>query len=299
MSTRLPSATILLALYYMAMRVTGLATLGQYEIASADPYRMLAISLVLGSKFLDDSTFQNRSWAEVCGMDLGELNALERQWLLGLRWSLFVDPCKDDQYQLLTEHWRDWVVRRVAQSLAPPPPVDPRLPPLDHHRCQGLGFVSAGLYRRGSAPRMVHRGALHVNTTHPAPAPATTAAAGPMLDHQIHYGPPVPSAQAYPHGSWGYPRGPVECSPPSAPESGPATPDHAGYPTGWYLHHPAGYQHRPAYQARPTMHPRAQDLRELLPPSYPPPMTHAHGTWGGHPIGCRCAYCCGSQLIAG
>jgi hypothetical protein len=71
-STRLPSTTILLGMNYLARRTNMMNAAGQNPALSKSPdaalWRMLTIGLLLGSKFLDDNTFQNRSWSEVSGI---------------------------------------------------------------------------------------------------------------------------------------------------------------------------------------------------------------------------------------
>jgi hypothetical protein len=69
-ATRLPSATILLSMFYLGKRMPML-----YAEPKTDThlFRLLTIALVMGSKFLDDNTFINRSWSEVSGIRVDEL----------------------------------------------------------------------------------------------------------------------------------------------------------------------------------------------------------------------------------
>ncbi|TKA42975.1 hypothetical protein B0A49_13995, partial [Cryomyces minteri] len=80
-ATRLPSATILLSLYYLSVRITMLSKAGPKTPVEGQSYRLLTISMIIGSKFLDDNTFINRSWSEVSGIKVAELNRLELEWL--------------------------------------------------------------------------------------------------------------------------------------------------------------------------------------------------------------------------
>ncbi|KAJ3472227.1 hypothetical protein NLG97_g11171 [Lecanicillium saksenae] len=62
-STRLPSTTILLGMNYLAKRINAMKGQGgSYKASEGQVWRYLTVSLLLGSKFLDDNTFQNRSW---------------------------------------------------------------------------------------------------------------------------------------------------------------------------------------------------------------------------------------------
>jgi hypothetical protein len=89
-ATRLPSATILLSLHYLNDRLAkhpGSIQSGENQI-----YRLLAVALVLGSKFLDDNTFINRSWSDVTAIKVSELNLLEMKWLALIQYRLHIEP---------------------------------------------------------------------------------------------------------------------------------------------------------------------------------------------------------------
>lgn len=88
-ATRLPSATILLSLHYLSDRLKifpDSVPTGENQI-----YRLLSVALILGSKFLDDNTFINRSWSDVTAIKVAELNTLELKWLRLIEYNLHVD----------------------------------------------------------------------------------------------------------------------------------------------------------------------------------------------------------------
>jgi hypothetical protein len=93
---------------------------------------MLTIGLLLGSKFLDDNTFQNRSWSEVSGIAVEELNKLEHEWLEAMGWSLYVNLDESADFQAWLHSWADWREAKNMQRkatldrLAPMPlaPID-------------------------------------------------------------------------------------------------------------------------------------------------------------------------------
>lgn len=102
-STRLPSSTIMLGLFYLQERM-------KFEkgdlSSSGSLMRMVTVCLLLGSKFLDDNTFQNRSWAEVSSIPVKELNTMELEWLKDFNWEihgLMYDP--DQGFFMWIEHW--------------------------------------------------------------------------------------------------------------------------------------------------------------------------------------------------
>ncbi|ROW05090.1 hypothetical protein VSDG_00574 [Cytospora chrysosperma] len=118
-STRLPKATILLGMNYLSKRVNGLKALGPFHPIEGQVWRMLTIALLLGSKFLDDNTFQNRSWSEVSGISVSELNKLEAEWLMGIGWSLYVNLERSEDYNAWMDNWTQWMGRKkMAQTLA-------------------------------------------------------------------------------------------------------------------------------------------------------------------------------------
>lgn len=112
-ATRLPSATILLSLNYLATRMGKLSVAG-YRASEAEIYRLLTIALVLGSKFLDDNTFQNKSWAEVSGIEVKTLNLLETEWLSAVKFNLHCDPM--DGYASWHTHWKEYEALAEARS---------------------------------------------------------------------------------------------------------------------------------------------------------------------------------------
>ncbi|KIX03144.1 uncharacterized protein Z518_06695 [Rhinocladiella mackenziei CBS 650.93] len=105
-STRLPSSTIMLGLFYLASRMKQIIERGQSTSSSGTVYRMLTTCLLLGSKFLDDNTFQNRSWAEVSSIPVHELNMMELQWLTDFNWEIHGMMYQEDEgFFMWVEHW--------------------------------------------------------------------------------------------------------------------------------------------------------------------------------------------------
>jgi len=104
-ATRLPSATILLSLHYLTVRMKELPeTVGQNE---NEIYRLLAVSMILGSKFLDDNTFINRSWSDVTGIKVSELNIMELEWLTFIGFNLHTDITDPNGIQYWLHAWKE------------------------------------------------------------------------------------------------------------------------------------------------------------------------------------------------
>ncbi|KAF1999622.1 hypothetical protein P154DRAFT_436790 [Amniculicola lignicola CBS 123094] len=121
-ATRLPSATILLSLRYLSGRMH---MLGAGPKTDNHLFRLLTIALVLGSKFLDDNTFINRSWSEVSGIPVADLNHLEMEWLVAIEFKLHRDPSELQGWNSWAETWKDF------QAHATHAPRHNRLSPID------------------------------------------------------------------------------------------------------------------------------------------------------------------------
>jgi len=131
-STRLPSTTILLGLNYLSRRLYRLtkANTVEHRCTDGQVWRMLTISLLLGSKFLDDNTFQNKSWSEVSGIRVAELNKLENEWLVDISYMLYINLDTSEDYNAWLENWSVWREKKNVERkatldrLAPLAPID-------------------------------------------------------------------------------------------------------------------------------------------------------------------------------
>ena len=201
-STRLPSSTILLGLLYLSNRMAVLSKHGQYGQQGTDIYSLLTIALVLGSKFLDDNTFQNRSWAEVSNLPVKVINQLEYQWLADIEWNLHINQNDPNGLKIWMQQWSSFQTRKVDLSIA----SSFRQVRLDHHglesyrETQRLPPLDTGIQ-----PRSSHR-----------PDVSHTFQSPPFWNHSYSNWQSCPMQHGY--------------SPPSAPETGPSTPDAQGFP---------------------------------------------------------------------
>ncbi|TLS25996.1 hypothetical protein PpBr36_07855 [Pyricularia pennisetigena] len=119
-STRLPSTTILLGMNYMAKRINSMAQ-RQGEppkFNDGQVWRMLTTAFLLGSKFLDDNTFQNKSWSEVSAIPVQELNTLEMEWLAAMDWQLYVNLDSTADYTAWLTSWAQWKEDKERQKAA-------------------------------------------------------------------------------------------------------------------------------------------------------------------------------------
>ncbi len=269
-STRLPSSTILLGLYYLSTRMTMLSAAGRYKASSGQVYRMLTVSLLLGSKFLDDNTFQNRSWSEVSGISVSELNTLEVEWLVAIDWNLHVNPYEHQGFMTWKSHWEDWshkALSRTKNAL--------QLKPLD-----------TGVQRQRSLQKAISSAPAYGSRLNNLALPQINPEVG--QSHYTHF----QDSKLY--QNWdadAYHRAFDDRSPPSAPETGPNTPEYFGLPGTWAFNAAP-----PAYSLRPmsTSTQMAQPLSQ--PPSYhhtPYASQYSQHAWNGHGHGCGCMWCVG------
>ena len=115
-ATRLPSATILLSLHYLNHRLEHYPD--SVLPAENQIYRLLAVSLILGSKFLDDNTFINRSWSDVTAIKVKELNLLEMEWLHLINYELHIDPKAEKGLAAWLDAWKHHDLNYAATQAA-------------------------------------------------------------------------------------------------------------------------------------------------------------------------------------
>lgn len=203
-STRLPSSTILLGLVYLRVRIPPQGVSSSLSLEDLLD-RMLTVSLLLASKFLDDNTFQNKSWSEVTGIPVLELNALEKAWLELIGWDLHIDAEGTKGFANYKAMWEAWIQRNETKTMAVPAlaPINTNL----HVRTSQSSFTPVPLY--------------------PPHQQYTPPHSNVMSSRAIQLPPPRPSQPPHETGYWW---SPTQGSPPSAPHSGPPTPE--GY-YGW------------------------------------------------------------------
>lgn len=70
-------------------------------LTSCNFQRLFLVAVMMGAKFLDDSYYSNKHWAEVGGMSTAELNCLELEFLFRLGFSLALTREEYDSYVAL------------------------------------------------------------------------------------------------------------------------------------------------------------------------------------------------------
>ncbi|KAI9314864.1 hypothetical protein BX666DRAFT_1964249 [Dichotomocladium elegans] len=100
-ATQLSESVVMLSLKYIAM---ALQLNPNIQGADGSEYRVFTVALMLANKYLDDNTFTNKTWSEVTGMALTDLNSMESEFLDVLEYNLFVDK---DEFK----RWKTALVR--------------------------------------------------------------------------------------------------------------------------------------------------------------------------------------------
>jgi hypothetical protein len=214
-STRLPSTTILLGMNYLAKRINIMHVAGQTNHTEGQVWRMLTISLLLGSKFLDDNTFQNKSWSEVSGIPVQELNSLEYEWLGAISWCLYVNLDESKDYKAWLSNWKEWLENKKRQqaqanrdrlaALVRPIETEIARPRVSNvysswHRQQVAEYERLSSMKHSQAPPVV-------------PTPPVPSYRHEQPSWPVYPAPPVPWPQS---------------APLTPPDSGYGTPEYAG-----------------------------------------------------------------------
>ena len=248
-STRLPSSTIVLGLFYLASRMRIVSDNGEDTRSSGTVYRMLTTCLLLGSKFLDDNTFQNRSWADVSSIPVCELNKMELEWLMGFDWTLHGPMYNETEgFYMWREHWKAYqedVQLARARELQKLAPLDTTIVRVQQSVRQPL------MSPEGPIPLQYQRSSQY-----------DTQWVRPFIS---------------------------DYSPPSAPHSGPTTPDY--YTNNNWPPAPPPYS-RQSWASNSTP---VYAAHRSQPPSYPHTPTHIQGysqsVWNNHGPSCTCSLC--------
>ena len=67
-------------------------------LTSSNFQRLFLVAVMLAAKFLDDSYYSNKHWAEVGGLSTAEINCLELEFLFRLGFSLAISREEYDDY---------------------------------------------------------------------------------------------------------------------------------------------------------------------------------------------------------
>ncbi|KAF8060779.1 cyclin-domain-containing protein [Lyophyllum atratum] len=87
-TTQVSQSVIVLSLHY----IYRLKDRNRFTPAQpGSEFRIAVAGLMMANKFLDDNTYTNKTWSEVSGIELPEINRMEREFLMGVDFNLYVD----------------------------------------------------------------------------------------------------------------------------------------------------------------------------------------------------------------
>ncbi|KAI8340151.1 cyclin-domain-containing protein [Chlamydoabsidia padenii] len=132
--TQLSESVVILSLKYIAKL---LQKSPHIQGAEGSEYRLFIVALMLANKFHDDNTYTNKTWSDVSGMKLYELDIMELEFLFQIDFGLFIPRVEFDSWRigLLTfmaelknatvmnkqhEQLIDSTLRRIGLSLPDP-----------------------------------------------------------------------------------------------------------------------------------------------------------------------------------
>ncbi|KAG0356120.1 hypothetical protein BGZ54_000842 [Gamsiella multidivaricata] len=99
-ATLLSPSVVLLSLKYIQQLMINLKESNKIvNTGEGAEYRFFTGALILANKFLDDNTFTNKTWADITGMKIKDVNHLEMQFLNGIDFRLFTS----------SDHYSEWL----------------------------------------------------------------------------------------------------------------------------------------------------------------------------------------------
>ncbi|KAF9414162.1 hypothetical protein BGZ76_004918 [Entomortierella beljakovae] len=101
-ATQLSSSVILLALKYIQKLLKNNPSIHGQQ---GSEFRLFTVSLMLANKFLDDNTFTNKTWSDVTGINVKEINVMEMEFLNQVQFSLFVSEAEYLDWLHSLETW--------------------------------------------------------------------------------------------------------------------------------------------------------------------------------------------------
>ncbi|KAF9979264.1 hypothetical protein BGZ73_002533 [Actinomortierella ambigua] len=170
-ATQLSRSVILLSLKYIEKLMIHLKISNKIvNTGEGAEYRFFTGALILANKFLDDNTFTNKTWAEITGMKMVDVNHLEMQFLNGIDFRLFTSP----------EEYQEW------------------LSALTHFANKHIPSLS--MVPSHSQPLPAHQHPHPAYQQQPAPLPSQQPA-GPLHHHSAQMRTPMSPVDWTPHHS--------------------------------------------------------------------------------------------------
>ncbi|KAG0273976.1 hypothetical protein BGZ95_010211 [Linnemannia exigua] len=134
-ATLLSPSVILLSLKYIQQLMINLKENNKTpSTGEGSEFRLFTGALILANKFLDDNTFTNRTWANITGISVKEVNYIELQFLQGIHFRLFTRSCDYTEWLASLTHFTGKYMpsqyfvafqQQTVAALSPISPMDP------------------------------------------------------------------------------------------------------------------------------------------------------------------------------
>ncbi|KAI7901821.1 cyclin-domain-containing protein [Cokeromyces recurvatus] len=119
-TTQISNSCILVALFYIyRLRYT----YPSIQASMGSEVRLFTTALILSNKYLDDNTFTNKTWSEVSGISLKELNIMEIEFLTALQYKICVHHNQFASWAIQCQQWMAQFVITSLQSLQLQSPI--------------------------------------------------------------------------------------------------------------------------------------------------------------------------------
>ncbi|KAF9139828.1 hypothetical protein BGX30_007431 [Mortierella sp. GBA39] len=134
-ATLLSPSVILLSLKYIQQLMINLKENNKTpSTGEGSEFRLFTGALILANKFLDDNTFTNRTWANITGITVKEVNYIELQFLQGIGFRLFTRSYDYSEWLASLTHFTGNYMpsqyfvafqQQTVAALSPISPLDP------------------------------------------------------------------------------------------------------------------------------------------------------------------------------
>ncbi|CAO3700735.1 unnamed protein product [Rhizopus stolonifer] len=100
-ATQISSTCIIVALYYVQRLRSAYPNM---QASTGSEVRLFTTALVLANKYLEDSTFTNKTWSSVSGIPVKELNIMEMEFLSELDFNICIPQAQFYQWVMQCQH---------------------------------------------------------------------------------------------------------------------------------------------------------------------------------------------------
>lgn len=115
-TTQVSQSVIVLSLHYIwRLKERNRFTAG----LPGSEFRIAVAALMMANKFLDDNTYTNKTWSEVSGIELAEISRMEKEFLMGIDFNLYISKKTYDSWMHLLRglvHAKERECRRLRHT---------------------------------------------------------------------------------------------------------------------------------------------------------------------------------------